>query len=30
MNGEDIKQVKNTNFLAIVIDECLVWSENIA
>ena len=30
INDGDIKQVKNTNFLGIIIDECLTWSEHIA
>ena len=25
INNESIKQVKNTTFLGIVIDECLTW-----
>ena len=30
INDGDIKQVKNTIFLGIIIDECLTWSEHIA
>ena len=30
INNGDIKQVKNTIFLGIIIDECLTWSERIA
>ena len=29
INDGDIKQVKNTIFLGIIIDECLTWSEHI-
>ena len=29
INDRDIKQVKNTIFLGIIIDECLTWSEHI-
>ena len=27
INDENIKQVKNTTFLGIVIDECLTWND---
>ena len=30
INDGDIKQVKNTIFLGIIIDECLTWSKHIA
>ena len=30
INDGDIKQVKNTIFFGIIIDECLTWSEHIA
>ena len=30
INNGDIKQVKNTIFLGIMIDECLTWSEHKA
>ena len=30
INDGDIKQVKNTIFLGIIMDECLTWSEHIA
>jgi hypothetical protein len=29
INNESIKQVKNTTFLGIVIDECLTWCEHL-
>ena len=29
MNKEKLKQVKNTTFLGIVIDECLIWNEHV-
>ena len=29
INDENIKQVKNTIFLGIIIDECLTWNEHI-
>ena len=30
INDENMKQVKNTIFLGIFIDECLTWNEHIA
>jgi hypothetical protein len=30
INNESIKQVKNTTFLGIVIDECLTWCEHLS
>ena len=30
INDENIKQIKSTIFLGIIIDECLTWSEHIA
>ena len=30
MHGENIEQVKSTNFLGIIIDECLTWNDHIA
>ena len=29
INDENIKQVKNTTFLGIVIDECLTWNDHL-
>ena len=29
INNELIKQVKNTTFLGVVIDECLTWKDHI-
>ena len=29
INDENIKQIKNTIFLGIIIDECLTWNEHI-
>jgi hypothetical protein len=29
INGENIEQVKSTNFLGIIIDECLTWNDHI-
>ena len=29
MNNENLKQVKNTIFLGIVIDECLTWNDHL-
>ena len=30
INDKNIERVKNTNFLGIIIDECLTWNEHIA
>jgi hypothetical protein len=29
INNDDIKQVKSTTFLGVVIDECLSWNDHI-
>ena len=29
INKEKLKQVKNTTFLGIVIDECFTWNEHV-
>ena len=30
INGKNIEKVKSTNFLGIIIDECLTWNNHIA